>query len=70
MPMPEVSFFWDIDDKVEDIQQYTQGGFHPVHLGNIIAPSKGTPQSYCILHKLGWGTFSTVWLAKVLHDLL
>lgn len=33
-------------------------GYHPVHIGEVIY------YRYVILQKLGWGRFSTVWLAK------
>jgi serine/threonine-protein kinase SRPK3 len=45
-------------DDVEDIEEYEHGGFHPVHLRDIY------DDRYKILHKLGWGGFSTVWLAR------
>ena len=32
------------------------GGYHPVLVGEIYQ------QRYCILRKVGWGHFSTVWL--------
>ena len=34
------------------------GGYHPVHLGEVLI------DRYVIVQKLGWGQFSTVWLAK------
>ena len=46
-------------DNVEQIEDYRIGGFHPVHLGDSFADSR-----YYILHKLGYGGFSTVWLAR------
>lgn len=48
-------------DNIEDIENYKPGGFHPVHLGDIIY---GT---YKVLHKLGHGSVSTVWLAHDSH---
>ncbi|KAE9364021.1 kinase-like protein [Stipitochalara longipes BDJ] len=45
-------------DDVEDIELYAPGGFHPVHMGEIYH------NRYKILHKLGCGGFSTVWLAR------
>ncbi|KAJ2879006.1 serine/threonine protein kinase, CMGC [Coemansia aciculifera] len=54
----------DYDDEPEmeeeDIEDYCKGGYHPVKIGDIF---KG--QQYKVVRKLGWGHFSTVWLA---HD--
>ncbi|KAI0414055.1 kinase-like domain-containing protein [Xylaria grammica] len=44
----------------EDLERYTAGGFHPVNLGDTFREGR-----YTIRHKLGYGGFSTVWLA---HD--
>ena len=43
----------------ENISKYRPGGFHPVCLGDTFQNGR-----YEIYHKLGWGGFSTVWLAK------
>jgi serine/threonine-protein kinase SRPK3 len=43
----------------EDIERYERGGFHPVHLGDRYDGGR-----YKIIHKLGAGGFSTVWLAQ------
>ena len=45
----------------EGIQDYKVGGYHPVHVGEILLGR------YIILQKLGWGHFSTVWLSKDLE---
>lgn len=46
-------------DNVEDLEAYRPGGFHPVHLGDTLAEGR-----YRIVHKLGFGGFATVWLAR------
>ena len=46
-------------DKVEDIEEYRPGGFHPISIGDLLAKGR-----YKILHKLGFGGSSTVWLAR------
>jgi hypothetical protein len=43
----------------EWITRYRPGGFHPVSLSDTFNDGR-----YKIFHKLGWGGFSTVWLAK------
>ncbi|EIN04030.1 kinase-like protein [Punctularia strigosozonata HHB-11173 SS5] len=44
---------------VENAEEYIPGGFHPVAIGDIYANGR-----YKILHKLGFGGSSTVWLAR------
>jgi serine/threonine-protein kinase SRPK3 len=43
----------------ENINYYLPGGYHPVHLGDTF--HDGT---YQVVHKLGFGVYSTVWLVK------
>jgi serine/threonine-protein kinase SRPK3 len=43
----------------ESTNYYLPGGYHPVHLGDIF--HDGT---YEVVHKLGFGGYSTVWLVK------
>lgn len=43
----------------EDLEDYCKGGYHPVHVGDTFSEGR-----YLIVRKLGWGHFSTVWLAK------
>ncbi|KAJ2894896.1 serine/threonine protein kinase, CMGC [Coemansia aciculifera] len=47
-------------EEEEDIDDYCKGGYHPVKIGDVY---KG--DQYKVVRKLGWGHFSTVWLA---HD--
>lgn len=44
---------------VEDVQKYVPGGLHPCTIGDTLENGR-----YKILHKLGCGGSSTVWLAK------
>eukprot|EP00092_Neocalanus_flemingeri_P039898 GFUD01043455.1.p1 GENE.GFUD01043455.1~~GFUD01043455.1.p1 ORF type:complete len:587 (+),score=178.25 GFUD01043455.1:292-2052(+) len=45
------------DEEQEDPADYTRGGYHPVHIGDLYH------RQYKVVRKLGWGHFSTVWLA-------
>jgi hypothetical protein len=40
----------------EDPSDYKRGGYHRVKIGDVYN------SRYKVLHKLGWGYFSTVWL--------
>lgn len=46
-------------DLVEDPDCYQVGGLHPVLIGDRFRDDR-----YMVLHKLGYGGFSTVWLAR------
>lgn len=43
----------------EPLERYVPGGFHPVTLGDTFKDGR-----YVVRHKLGYGGFSTVWLAS------
>ncbi|KAG9001990.1 serine/threonine protein kinase, CMGC group [Tulasnella sp. JGI-2019a] len=43
----------------EDASDYRPGGYHPVHIMDSLSNGR-----YLVLRKMGWGHFSTVWLAK------
>ncbi|KAM0191956.1 hypothetical protein ACHAPI_008676 [Fusarium lateritium] len=47
----------DID--AEPLHRYRPGGYHPVALGDSLKDDR-----YKVLHKLGWGGYSTTWAAK------
>ncbi|KAF9913768.1 serine/threonine protein kinase, CMGC group, partial [Lobosporangium transversale] len=46
-------------DEEEDMEDYKKGGYHYVSVGDVFHEGR-----YVVLRKLGWGHFSTVWLAK------
>ena len=52
-------FYFSSED-AEAVEGYQCGGYHPVHLGERY----GGKGRYKILHKLGCGSYSTVWLAR------
>ncbi|RYP08826.1 hypothetical protein DL764_001623 [Monosporascus ibericus] len=56
----EISYRWPYrpDINVEDIGQYRRGGLHPIRLGDFL----GDNDRFRVVHKLGFGHFSTVWL--------
>jgi serine/threonine-protein kinase SRPK3 len=43
----------------EDLDDYCKGGYHPVEPGQVYKDGR-----YTVVRKLGWGHFSTVWLAR------
>ncbi|KAF4551881.1 Protein kinase domain-containing protein 21 [Elsinoe fawcettii] len=51
----------DLDE--EPVQNYKPGGYHPVQIGDKLNGGR-----YKVLHKVGWGGFSTVWAAKDLES--
>ena len=46
-------------DGVEHARDYRPGGFHPIAIGDAFSQGR-----YSIVHKLGYGGSSTVWLAR------
>lgn len=49
-------------EEQEEADEYCKGGYHPVHLGDVLK------KRYYVIRKLGWGQFSTVWLAWDLEE--
>ena len=56
--------FYEDEDSSEDegMPDYKIGGYHPIHVGEILL------DRYVIIQKLGWGHFTVVWLAFKLSD--
>ncbi|CAK65421.1 unnamed protein product (macronuclear) [Paramecium tetraurelia] len=46
------------DSEDEGLEEYRREGYHPAHIGEVLL------NRYVVIQKLGWGRFSTVWLAK------
>jgi serine/threonine-protein kinase SRPK3 len=46
------------DSEDEGKSGYRKGGYHPVNIGDVYN------ERYTVEKKLGWGHFSTVWLAS------
>lgn len=59
---PKRMYEWSGDD-IEDLEQYRKGGFYPTYIADEIQNGR-----YRIVHKLGFGSFSTVWLAQDQHE--
>lgn len=49
--------YMPIED-VEKLERYRPGGYHPVTVGDQLG------DRYSIIHKLGFGSYSTIWLAR------
>lgn len=50
---------YEWQENAEDLERYLTGGYHPVKLGDKFCGSR-----YTVVHKLGKGSYSTVWLAR------
>lgn len=58
----EVSDYSSEDEGTED---YRRGGYHAVRIGDTFKNGR-----YVVQNKLGWGHFSTVWLAWDIQKLV
>lgn len=68
-PAPAEPVHWTLyDDDTgqihphEPLERYVPGGFHPVAIGDTFRDNR-----YTVLRKLGYGGYSTVWLASDNH---
>lgn len=70
IPQPGPFFFAGDELLCESPSKYKPGGLHPVMLGHVLprpttcVSDTSKPAQYHILLKLGFGAFSTVWLAR------
>jgi serine/threonine-protein kinase SRPK3 len=60
-PLSPHDFYFAGPD-LESPDRYQPGGYHPIHLGDVYC------QRYRVIHKLGFGAYSTVWLARDLKS--
>lgn len=51
-----------VDDDLERLHGYRPGGYHPIHLQDVLNNGQ-----YRVIHKLGHGGYSTVWLCRGQH---
>jgi len=54
--------FYFIGEGLESPLRYLPGGYYPVHLGEVYR------ERYRVINKLGFGSYSTVWLARDLQS--
>ena len=58
--LPDIScdVEYELVEDVERLERYCHGGYHPVAIGDCLH------DRYIISHKLGYGSYSTTWLAR------
>ncbi|KAI0351374.1 kinase-like protein [Trametes cingulata] len=66
-PPQPIEFHFDPMGTTEALERYSPGGYHPVVIGDMLDSQPGLAsheRRYRVLHKLGFGSFATVWLAR------
>ncbi|GKZ37239.1 hypothetical protein AbraIFM66950_008696 [Aspergillus brasiliensis] len=53
---------YQLIENVEDLSLYCPGGYHPLQVGDELNEGR-----YRLVHKLGYGGYSTIWLARDLR---
>ncbi|KAA8896067.1 kinase-like domain-containing protein [Sphaerosporella brunnea] len=48
---------------LERLERYEKGGYHPVQLGETFGDGR-----YRVVHKFGYGSYATVWMARDQHQ--
>lgn len=61
MPRGEEDVQYNWINGAESLEKYKPGGYHPIMIGDLLN------ERYCIVDKLGFGGYSTVWLAQDTH---
>ncbi|KAF1960869.1 hypothetical protein CC80DRAFT_489109 [Byssothecium circinans] len=54
---PQLVYVPEVD--LEGFEEYTIGGYHPITLGDTFQDGR-----YQVVHQLGFGSYSTIWLAR------
>ena len=55
----EGELFYPLAAAIEDVEEYRPRGYHPLYLNDSLHEGR-----YLILRKLGYGSYSTTWLAR------
>ncbi|KAJ7630045.1 hypothetical protein DFH06DRAFT_1337960 [Mycena polygramma] len=67
MEQPSNYVLANLEELFEHSNCYGPGGFFPVRLGDVLGTD---PPRYRIAAKLGYGSYSTVWLARDYRDIV